>query len=194
MVGNSQSGTVSFLDAVTFANLGTFNAIPDLQQRLAEMDPIQAVGASDPLSWAVRAANRSSAPRFDKGTVPNPTTRRQRGEPTSGGRVYPLNRPFLMLGAPPSNHSAGGEWEQDWAALGGYKKWLTVANADHFSFSDLDLLHEEAGFATPPLSPERGVVITREYVTAFFDKTLKGIHSPLPDGPAPNNPEVLFQH
>ncbi|MFG2909687.1 alpha/beta hydrolase family protein [Kitasatospora sp. NPDC048286] len=107
-----------------------------------------------------------------------------------------INRPFLMLGAPPSDHSAGGgdNWEQAWAALGGYKKWLTVAGADHFSFSDLDLLLEEAGFPTPPLSPERGVVITREYVTAFFDQTLKGIHSPLLDGPSPNNPEVLFQH
>ncbi|MFD7475251.1 alpha/beta hydrolase family protein [Streptomyces sp. NPDC059837] len=105
-----------------------------------------------------------------------------------------INRPLLMLGAAASHHSAGGEWEQTWAALGGYKKWLTVAGADHFSFSDLDLLLQEAGLPTPPLSPERGVVITREYVTAFFDQTLKGIHSPLLDGPSPNNPEVLFQH
>ncbi|MEU9130355.1 alpha/beta hydrolase [Kitasatospora sp. NPDC048540] len=105
-----------------------------------------------------------------------------------------INRPFLMLGAPPSDHSAGGEWEQTWAALGGYKKWLTVADADHFSFSDLEVLLEEAGFPAPHLSPERGVAITREYVTAFFDQTLKGNHSPLLDGPSPNNPEVLFQY
>ncbi|MFG3053163.1 alpha/beta hydrolase family protein [Kitasatospora sp. NPDC048239] len=105
-----------------------------------------------------------------------------------------INRPFLMLGAAADHHSAGGEWEQTWAALGGYKKWLTVTDADHFSFTDLDLLLEEAGFPSPPLSPERGVVITREYVTAFFDQTLKGIHSPLLDGPSPNNPEVLFQY
>jgi dienelactone hydrolase len=107
-----------------------------------------------------------------------------------------INRPFLMLGAA-DNHPVGGHdttWGQTWAALGGYKKWLTVAGADHFSFSDLDLLLEEAGFPTPPLSPERGVVITREYVTAFFDQTLKGIHSPLLDGPSPDNPEVLFQY
>lgn len=106
-----------------------------------------------------------------------------------------INRPFLMLGTA-ANHPAGGHdttWEQAWAALGGYKKWLTVTDADHFSFSDLDLLHQEAGFPTPPLSPERGLVITREYVTAFFDQTLKGIHRPLLDGPSPNNPEVLFQ-
>ncbi|MEU8922435.1 alpha/beta hydrolase [Kitasatospora sp. NPDC048545] len=106
-----------------------------------------------------------------------------------------INRPLLMLGTA-DNHPVGGHdttWGQAWAALGGYKKWLTVAGADHFSFSDLDVLQEQAGFPAGPLSPERGVVITREYVTAFFDRTLKGIHSPLLDGPSPNNPEVLFQ-
>ncbi|PBC70580.1 platelet-activating factor acetylhydrolase isoform II [Streptomyces sp. TLI_235] len=105
-----------------------------------------------------------------------------------------INRPFLMLDSdghtPGSGDSIVG---RAWAALGGYKKWLTVAGADHFSFSDLDVLQEQAGFPTGPLSPERGVVITREYVTAFFDQTLKGIHSPLLDGPSPNNPEVAFQ-
>ncbi|GHF64750.1 lipase [Kitasatospora xanthocidica] len=104
-------------------------------------------------------------------------------DPTPGQ----INRPFLMLGT-----TANTDWEHPWAALGGYKKWLTVAGADHFSFSDLDLLKEQAGFPTPPLSPERGVAITREYVTAFFDQTLKGTHSPLLDGPSPDNPEVLF--
>ncbi|MBO1415970.1 alpha/beta hydrolase [Streptomyces sp. FH025] len=106
-----------------------------------------------------------------------------------------INRPFLMLGTPDNHPADGGDttWVQTWAALGGYKKWLAVAGADHFSFSDLDVLQEEAGFPTPPLSPERGVEITREYVTAFFDQTLKGDHSPLLDGPSPNNPEVLFQ-
>ena len=107
-----------------------------------------------------------------------------------------INRPFLMLGTA-ENHSAGGHnttWEQAWAALGGYKEWLTVTDADHFNFSDLDLLKKQAGFPTQGLSPERGLVITREYVTAFFDQTLKGIHSPLLDGPSPNNPEVLFQY
>ncbi|MER7579594.1 alpha/beta hydrolase [Kitasatospora sp. NPDC097691] len=99
-----------------------------------------------------------------------------------------INRPFLMLGT-----TANTDWEHPWAALGGYKKWLTVTGADHFSFADLDLLQEQAGFPTPALSPERGVEITREYVTAFFDRTLKGTDSPLLDGPSPNNPEVLFQ-
>jgi YVTN family beta-propeller protein len=44
LVGNSQAGTVSFLDGHTFANLGSLNVIPDLAQRLAEMDPVQWAG------------------------------------------------------------------------------------------------------------------------------------------------------
>lgn len=39
LVGNSQAGTVSFIADGSFANLGSVNVIPDLQQRLWEMDP-----------------------------------------------------------------------------------------------------------------------------------------------------------
>ncbi|HEU4422595.1 MAG TPA: PQQ-binding-like beta-propeller repeat protein [Pilimelia sp.] len=41
LIGNSAAGTVSLLDGHTFANLGTFNAIPDLRQRLDEMDLVE---------------------------------------------------------------------------------------------------------------------------------------------------------
>jgi YVTN family beta-propeller protein len=41
LVGNSASGTVSFLDGRTFQNLGSFNVIPDLQQRLDAMNLVE---------------------------------------------------------------------------------------------------------------------------------------------------------
>jgi len=44
LVGNSQTGSVSFIDENGFAVLGSFNVIPDLQQRINEMDPIQRIG------------------------------------------------------------------------------------------------------------------------------------------------------
>ncbi|WP_228563230.1 hypothetical protein [Catenulispora rubra] len=117
------------------------------------------------------------------------------------GSFYPvptpgqINRPFLMLGRAGVHSVGGGDatWGQAWAALGGYRKWLAVTGADHPSFTDVDLLEEEAGFPTPPLDPERGIVITREYVTAFFDQTLKRIHSPLLDGPSPL-PALVQRH
>lgn len=37
LIGNSASGTVSFLDGHTFQNLGSLNIIPDLQERLNSM-------------------------------------------------------------------------------------------------------------------------------------------------------------
>jgi len=45
LVGNSVSGTVSFLDGKTFANLGSINIIPDLQDRLKEINanPLSAI-------------------------------------------------------------------------------------------------------------------------------------------------------
>lgn len=41
MVGNAYGGTVSFIDEQAFASLGSLNVIPDLQQRLDEMNLIE---------------------------------------------------------------------------------------------------------------------------------------------------------
>jgi DNA-binding beta-propeller fold protein YncE len=52
IVGNSQSGTVSFIDGHTFASLGSFNVVPDLQARLNEiyLNPIWLAGYETVLS------------------------------------------------------------------------------------------------------------------------------------------------
>jgi hypothetical protein len=39
-------------------------------------------------------------------------------------------------------HHLGAVWPQ----ISGWKRWLTVANADHFSFTDLDLLVQQITF------------------------------------------------
>ena len=41
MVGNAVAGTVSFIDATTFASLGSFSVVPDLQQLQASWTPVQ---------------------------------------------------------------------------------------------------------------------------------------------------------
>lgn len=41
VVGNAVAGTISFIDANTFANLGSFSVIPDLQQLQASWTPVQ---------------------------------------------------------------------------------------------------------------------------------------------------------
>ncbi|GGK53238.1 serine/threonine protein kinase [Planomonospora parontospora subsp. parontospora] len=44
LVGNAQAGTVSFIDGRTFQNLGSLDAIPDLEERLAAMNPVERAG------------------------------------------------------------------------------------------------------------------------------------------------------
>ncbi|MFJ8924961.1 alpha/beta hydrolase family protein [Streptomyces sp. NPDC102364] len=106
-------------------------------------------------------------------------------------------RPFMMLGAE-STHGPGNratDWPEAWNHLNGWKRWLTVAGAEHFSFTDLPYLAGQLGLSDPavPLSGERGWRITRDYVSSFFDLHLRSIAQPLLDGPTATNSEVAFQ-
>ncbi|MFF3494379.1 alpha/beta hydrolase family protein [Streptomyces sp. NPDC002795] len=106
-------------------------------------------------------------------------------------------RPFMMLGAESTHSPSSGttDWPEAWSHLNGWKRWLTVAGAEHFSFTDLPYLAGQLGLSDPavPLSGERGWRITRDYVSAFFDLHLRGIPQPLLDGPGATHPEVAFQ-
>ncbi|MDF2269283.1 alpha/beta hydrolase [Streptomyces coacervatus] len=106
-------------------------------------------------------------------------------------------RPFLLLGTE-VGHAPGKDtsWDQAWADLGGWKRWLTVAGAVHFNFTDLPVLASQVGIPLPgeTIAAERAAAITRAYVGAFFDLQLKGIPQPLLDAPSRAYPEVTFQH
>ncbi|HEY8481738.1 MAG TPA: YncE family protein [Spirillospora sp.] len=43
-IGNGQGGTVSFIDATTYENLGSMNLVPDLRERLDAMTPVERIG------------------------------------------------------------------------------------------------------------------------------------------------------
>ncbi|MEV6401146.1 alpha/beta hydrolase [Streptomyces sp. NPDC051907] len=107
-------------------------------------------------------------------------------------------RPFMLLGTDDDTHRPGGEdksWDQTWAGLGGWKRWLTVAGSEHFTFSDSPVITDN--FGLPPQSPlpaDRAVSITRAYVAAFFDEHLRGVAQPLLAGPSSANPEVKFHN
>ncbi|MFI6729153.1 alpha/beta hydrolase [Streptomyces atratus] len=107
-------------------------------------------------------------------------------------------RPFLMLGTAADHHPGGEDesWDEGWARLDGWKRWLTVTGSGHFTFTDVPALGGQLGMVDPeaPLSGERSMRITRDYVAAFFDLHLRGTPQPLLDGPTPDNPEVGFQH
>ncbi|MER6600540.1 alpha/beta hydrolase family protein [Streptomyces parvus] len=106
-------------------------------------------------------------------------------------------RPFLMLGTDPGHAPGAGDtsWDEGWARLDGFKRWLTVRDSGHFTFTDTPAIGEQLGIVDPdaPLSAVRSTTITRAYVTAFFDRSLRGRPARLLDGPSPAHPEVLFQ-
>ncbi|MBK3559715.1 alpha/beta hydrolase, partial [Streptomyces sp. MBT56] len=106
-------------------------------------------------------------------------------------------RPFLMLGTDPGHAPGAGDtsWDEGWARLDGFKRWLTVRDSGHFTFTDTPAIGEQLGIVDPdaPLSAARSTAVTRAYVTAFFDRSLRGRPARLLEGPTPAHPEVLFQ-
>lgn len=105
-------------------------------------------------------------------------------------------RPFMLIGSQ-SDHSPGKDhtWDNTWQALHGWKRWLTIAQAVHDSFTDLSIAASKAGLSEPgTIAAERGIALTRAYVAAFFDQHLKNKKQPLLDAPTPNNPEVTFHN
>lgn len=106
-----------------------------------------------------------------------------------------LGRPFMMLGAA-ENHAPGADrkWDDDWARLAGWRRWLTVTGSAHFTFTDYPLLADQLGIpAVSSVPGARSVRITRAYVSAFLRRHLRGVPDPLLAGPSARYPEVVFQ-
>ncbi|MFI6104243.1 alpha/beta hydrolase family protein [Streptomyces sp. NPDC051310] len=108
-------------------------------------------------------------------------------------------RPFMMLGTDDAVHQPGGgdpTWDTAWRNLDGWKRWLGVSGAHHFSFSDVPVILDQLNMPYPDSQPAlpagRAVDVTRAYVTAFFDLHLRDRPQPLLVGPSPQNPEVRF--
>ncbi|WP_344602164.1 alpha/beta hydrolase [Streptomyces glaucus] len=99
-------------------------------------------------------------------------------------------RPFMMLGTSDGDRS----WTRDWPLLDGWKRWISVTGAGHFTFTDVPVLGDQLGLLPPeePLSGKRSHEITRAYVAAFFDLHLTGVDRKLLDGPTAEHPEVVF--
>jgi predicted dienelactone hydrolase len=130
------------------------------------------------------------------------------GTPFSAEAQAPLPAPFLFItedyseGCDPNcaairKMTAGRQPAFMDPSAGVYN--LSVKGAGHFNFSDLPLrlvpaarlLLRIAGY-TGAIDPARGEQISNAYLLAFFDQSLKGIASPLLDGPAADYPEVQF--
>ncbi|GCB51482.1 hypothetical protein [Streptomyces sp. NL15-2K] len=94
----------------------------------------------------------------------------------------------------PSHVPAGPDltWDETWTELTGWKRWLSVDDTEHLSFTDLAPLAEQLGMPLQVLDGDRVDAITRAYVGAFVDTHLRGRDIPLLDGPSARFPEVRF--
>ncbi|MEU9097688.1 alpha/beta hydrolase [Streptomyces sp. NPDC048361] len=106
-------------------------------------------------------------------------------------------RPFMMLGTDDATHRPGGKdrtWDAMWPALDGWKRWLTVAGAEHMTFSDEPVLAAHFSLERTSLPARRAVPVVRTYVGAFFDQELRGRTRAVLAGPTAANPEVTFNN
>jgi predicted dienelactone hydrolase len=126
------------------------------------------------------------------------------GEVTRRG----LDRPFLLMGAglsdgAPHTHVDARDWNAFWANSTGWRLDLYVARGEHFTFTDyLPILPQlDAAFDLPAglveesigsVDPARTTSSLRAYLSAFFDRHLRGLPQPLLDGPSARHPDVSF--
>ncbi|MFH8405369.1 alpha/beta hydrolase family protein [Streptomyces sp. NPDC018019] len=114
-----------------------------------------------------------------------------------------LDRPLLLMGKEGDDHHTVASWKAVWERSPGWHRDLTLTGAQHASFTDaqslVPQLARKAGLPRATVeklvgtvAPERAVAAQRAYVTAFFDRWLRGRDSGLLDGPSARFPEVRF--
>ena len=96
-----------------------------------------------------------------------------------------------------------------WSNLSGWRLFLTMRNAQHYTYTDLEpfvsqlltarivphrLTPERVAQVIGTVQPSRAVAAQRAYIAAFFDLHLRDLHaaSKLLAGPSPTYPEILF--
>ncbi|MEU6481023.1 hypothetical protein ABZ858_29920 [Streptomyces sp. NPDC047017] len=115
-----------------------------------------------------------------------------------------LDRPFLLIGKDGNTRRTVPSWDALWRHSRGWHRGLTPVGAEHATYPDAESLlpqiardlHLPAGTAEASigtLAPGRVVRTQRAYLTAFFDRWLRGIDDrDLLDGPSPHHREARF--
>jgi dienelactone hydrolase len=96
-----------------------------------------------------------------------------------------------------------------WSHLRGWRRFLTMRSAQHYSYTDLEqflgqllsaglvprrLTRARVSEVIGTIQPSRAIATERAYIAAFFDLQLRGLSSAntLLSGPSPNYPEIQF--
>lgn len=114
-----------------------------------------------------------------------------------------LDRPFLQFAVPGHTRESDLSRAAFWTNQRAWSRELRLAGATHLGLSDLQvalpaigqvmgLTADELALALGSIDPARSVAVQRAYVTAFFDRHLRGRRGRLLDQPSPWFPEVTF--
>ncbi|MFC4104928.1 alpha/beta hydrolase family protein [Micromonospora zhanjiangensis] len=114
-----------------------------------------------------------------------------------------LDRPFLQIATPGHDGSTDPSWAAIRANSRGWYRELRLDGSTHLGLSDLQitipflaevfgLTAEEVRYALGTIDPTRAVATVRAYVTAFFDRQLRGAGGNLLDRPSPRYPEMVI--
>jgi pimeloyl-ACP methyl ester carboxylesterase len=113
-----------------------------------------------------------------------------------------LDRPFLAFSNPHNTRCTEPSLAALWPRLRGWRRQLSLRDAQHFTFADmvelyppawlhLGLPEQELEEALGTIAPRRAVAALRAHLKAFFDAHLKGFGHPL-DEASGAYPEVEF--
>lgn len=105
-----------------------------------------------------------------------------------------LKKPSFLLGSEIHIVENDETWAKYVETQTGWLRLVTVNQTVHRDWSDV-VWWQQYGSLIPiePIDPHRGVELTRDLVTAFFDEHLKGVDGSILDGPSEEYPEVVFR-
>ncbi len=117
------------------------------------------------------------------------------------------HRPFMLMTRQGHDVQDDPTLAGFWAGLSGWRLFLALRNAQHFTFTDFEeFLSQLLAAGIRPgeitrnlvtefigtIQPSQAVAAVRAYIAAFFDLHLRGQHNNLLDGPSPQYPQIEF--
>jgi dienelactone hydrolase len=111
-----------------------------------------------------------------------------------------LRKPFLLMGSQASDHHTVRSWEALWDGSTGWRRDLHLRGSKHHTYTDMESLvpqvpglaaeakYEDVGW----IDTARAVADQGAYLTAFFDRWLRGHDDGLLDGPSSRHPDTTF--
>ncbi|UQA93817.1 alpha/beta hydrolase family protein [Streptomyces halobius] len=114
-----------------------------------------------------------------------------------------VDRPLLLMGKEGNTHHTVASWGAVWEHSKGWHRDLTLRGSGHAGYTDaaslipqiarrLGLPRKAVTETVGTIDPGRAVAAERAYVSAFFDRWLRGRDGGLLDGPSARYPEIRF--